>query len=169
MSFNNEGKLNIKFGWMCWRGTGEKERKERRPCLVTSFTHPSAGCPSHCPRGGDPAPLCAPSLRAARSSGRGRDCGAPRWLRVGAEPGAGTGRRRALPGPPPHHGPAIGAPTPSRRAFLSFAPRPCAARSPWTATWTHLRPRGSATEDSASGGRAGPSLRASESPGTASW
>lgn len=53
--------------------------------------------------------------------------------------------------------------------FSPFAPRPCAARSPWTATWTHLRPRGSATEDSASGGRAGPSLRASESPGTASW
>lgn len=120
MSFNNEGKLNIKFGWMCWRGTGEKERKERRPCLVTSFTRRSAGRPSHCPRGGDSAPLCAPSLRAARSSGQGRDCGAPRWLRVGAEPGAGTGRRRALPGPPPHHGPAIGAPTPSRRAFLSL-------------------------------------------------
>lgn len=169
MSFNNEGKLNIKFGWMCWRGTGEKERKERRPCLVTSFTHPSAGRPSHCPRGGDPAPLCAPSLRAARSSGRGRDCGAPRWLRVGAEPGAGTGRRRALPGP---HLTTVQRSEPRRllaARFSPFAPRPCAARSPWTATWTHLRPRGSATEDSASGGRAGPSLRASESPGTASW
>lgn len=169
MSFNNEGKLNIKFGWMCWRGTGEKERKERRPCLVTSFTHPSAGRPSHCPRGGDPAPLCAPSLRAARSSGR--DVTAE--PRAGCALGLSRGRAPGAGGPcPVPHLTMVQRSEPRRllaARFSPFAPRPCAARSPWTATWTHLRPRGSATEDSASGGRAGPSLRASESPETASW
>lgn len=98
-----------------------REGEEGAPALLGDQFHASirrSPVPLPTRRGpGSPVRTVAAS---SQELGQGRDCGAPRWLRVGAEPGAGTGHQRALPGPPPHHGPAIGAPTPSRRAFLSL-------------------------------------------------
>lgn len=135
MSFNDERKLKITFGWMCWRGMGEKERKGHG--LTEDWKERSSSFPPlYLRKEPRTLPLLCAHRRCEQLGARARDITAE--SRAGCAFGLSRGRAPGAGGPCPVPRLAVVQGWEPRSylaaRFSPFPPWLRAARSPWTAT-----------------------------------